>query len=99
MRRRLLLHPGEQFSPTAIDKARQDLPSLGVFSVGADRAGRVTWTPQGTLPMTVNVTERPLHSVDVGVAYSTDLGVNFNARLARPQSVRQRRAIEPDRRR
>ncbi len=34
---------------------------------------------QGNLPITVDVTERKLHSVDMGVAYSTDLGVNVNA--------------------
>ena len=33
VRRRLLLHPGEKFSPSAIEKARQDLASIGVFSV------------------------------------------------------------------
>jgi translocation and assembly module TamA len=34
---------------------------------------------QGNLPITIEVTERKLHSVDVGAAYSTDLGVNVNA--------------------
>ena len=34
---------------------------------------------QGNLPITVDVTERTLRSVDMGVAYSTDLGVNVNA--------------------
>jgi len=76
VRRRLLLHPGDRFSPTAITKARQDLESLGVFSV-------VRIVPaehldaQGALPLTVEATERPRHAVDAGVAYSTDLGLNF----------------------
>jgi translocation and assembly module TamA len=35
--------------------------------------------PDGTIPIAIDVTERPLHSVDVGAAYSTDLGVNVNA--------------------
>jgi len=77
VRRRLLLHPGERFSPDAIDKARQDLQALGVFSVvrivPADHLDA-----RGALPLTVEVTERPLHAVDAGIAYSTDLGVNFN---------------------
>jgi len=77
VRRRLLLHPGERFSPAAIAAAQQDLQSLGVFSVvrivPADHL-----TPQGALPVTVEATERPLHAVDAGIAYSTDLGVNFN---------------------
>jgi translocation and assembly module TamA len=77
VRRRLLLHPGEQFSPSAIEKARQDLASIGVFSVvriePADHLDA-----EGRLPLTVNVTERPLHAIDAGIAYSTDVGVNFN---------------------
>jgi translocation and assembly module TamA len=76
VRQRLLLHTGERFSPTAIEKARQDLASVGVFSVvrmlPADHLDA-----QGTLPVTVDVTERPLHAVDLGVGYSTDLGLNF----------------------
>jgi translocation and assembly module TamA len=78
VRRRLLIHQGEQFSPSAIDAARQDLMSLGVFSqVRMEPAGQLD--AQGNLPITIAVTERKLHSVDVGVAYSTDLGINFNA--------------------
>jgi len=78
VRRRLLLHQGEQFSPSAIDAARQDLMSLGVFSqVRMEPAGQLD--AQGNLPITIAVTERKLRSVDVGVAYSTDLGINLNA--------------------
>jgi translocation and assembly module TamA len=78
VRRRLLLHEGEQFSPAALDEARQDLMGLGVFSmVRMDPAGSLD--AQGNLPITVELTERKLHSVDMGVAYSTDLGVNVNA--------------------
>lgn len=78
MRRRLLLRAGTPFSPTKIDEARKDLLSLGVFSsvriVPAEQL-----TPDDTLPMTVAVTERKLHAVDLGAAYSTDLGPSFNA--------------------
>ncbi len=78
VRRRLLLHPGEQFSPTQIEMARADLASIGVFSVvritPADKVD-----PDGTIPILIDVSERPLHAVDFGASYSTDLGVNFNA--------------------
>jgi translocation and assembly module TamA len=77
VRRRLLLHPGEQFSPAAIEKARQDLSSIGVFSVVRIEPGDHL-DAEGRLPLTVNVTERPLHAVDAGIAYSTDVGVNFS---------------------
>ncbi len=77
VRRRLLLHPGEKFSPSAIEKARQDLAAIGVFSVVRIEPAKQL-DAQGRLPLTVSVTERPLHSVDAGIGYSTDLGVNFN---------------------
>ena len=77
VRRRLLLHPGEQFSPTEIAKAQQDLQSLGVFSV-VRIVPAEHLTPAGTLPITVQTAERPLHAVDAGIAYSTDLGVSLN---------------------
>jgi len=78
LRRRLLLHQGEPFSPSAIERARQDLASIGVFSVvRAEPAQRLD--AQGELPVDFDVTERPLHAVDLGAAYSTDLGVNLSA--------------------
>jgi translocation and assembly module TamA len=77
VRKRLLLHQGEPFSPSAIEKACADLAGLGPFaSVRAEPADALD--PEGQLPVTFDLTERPLHAVDVGVAYSTDLGVNAN---------------------
>lgn len=77
VRRRLLIHPGEPFSPEELNKARTDLMSLGVFStVRMEPADRLD--PSGNLPITVQVTERPLHAVDLGAGYATDLGLNFN---------------------
>lgn len=76
VRRRLTLHQGEPFSPAAIESARQDLASIGVFSVvRAEPADALD--PKGQLPIKFDLTERPLHAVDLNVAYSTDLGVNF----------------------
>jgi translocation and assembly module TamA len=78
VRRRLLLRPGQRFSPTQIAAAREDLASLGVFSVvRVEPADHLD--PDGTIPIVIDVTERPLHAVDVGAAYSTDLGINLNA--------------------
>jgi translocation and assembly module TamA len=76
VRQRLTLHQGEQFSPKAIEAARQDLASMGVFSVvRAEPADALD--PEGQLPVKFDLTERPLHAVDLGIGYSTDLGVNF----------------------
>ncbi len=77
VRQRLTVHQGEPYKPSAIETARSDLASLGVFSsVRANPAD--TLDAQGQLPIAFNLTERPLHAVDMGAAYSTDLGVNFN---------------------
>ena len=77
VRRRLLVHQGQLYQPSALDAARRDLNSIGVFStVRVVPASALD--PQGQIPITFDLTERPLHAVDVGVGYSTDLGVNFN---------------------
>ena len=77
VRNRLLLHQGERYSPQAIEIARQDLSSVGVFSVvRAEPAPALD--PNGQLPVDFDLTERPLHAVEVGAAYSTDLGANFS---------------------
>jgi translocation and assembly module TamA len=75
VRQRLLLHQGDHFSPLAIEAARQDLSSIGVFSVVRVEPA-VALDPNGQLPIAFDLTERPLHAVDLGLAYSTDLGVN-----------------------
>lgn len=78
VRRRLLLHQGERYSPAAIEKARADLASLGTFAVVRVRtADRLD--AHGQLPVTFDVTERKLHTVDAGIAYSTDLGIELTA--------------------
>ena len=74
--RRLLIHPGEQFSPQALEKARADLASLGVFaSVQATTSNKLD--AEGRIPVEFIVAERPAHSVSFGAAYSTDLGANL----------------------
>ena len=78
VRKRLLLHQGDEFSPQAIEKARTDLSSIGVFSV-VRAIPASALDAEGQLPIRFDLTERPLHAVDAGVAYSTDLGVNFSA--------------------
>ncbi len=78
VRNRLLIHKGEQFSPEAIEKARQDLASQGVFaSVRAIPA--TSLDAQGELPITFVVAERKRHVVTFGAAYSTDLGAALTA--------------------
>jgi translocation and assembly module TamA len=77
VRRELLLHQGQPYSPQAIESARRALSNLGVFSsVRAVPAKALD--AQGQLPVTFDLTEGPIHAVDLGIGYSTDLGVNFS---------------------
>jgi len=72
LRRRLLVHTGELYDAAAIEKGRQDLLSLGLFSTvsvhlgGADQEQRV--------PITFIVQEAKRYLVGVSAAYSSDLG-------------------------
>ncbi len=76
--RRLQLRPGELYDPVKIEKARQDLTASGIFaSVNASVPDHVA--PDGTLPLTFNVVERPRHAVAFNVAYSTDTGATGGA--------------------
>jgi translocation and assembly module TamA len=77
MRQRLTIQPGQPFSTTAIDAARRDLLSLGVFSsVQINPAEQLD--AKGDLPLTVIVAERKRHAVDLGASWSTDLGAGLN---------------------
>jgi translocation and assembly module TamA len=73
VRRRLLVHTGEQYNSSAIERARADLLNLGVFaavSVGVGSKADAT----GGVPITFRMRERPRHTINVTAAYSTDLG-------------------------
>jgi translocation and assembly module TamA len=72
LRRRLLVHTGDLYDAAAIEKARQDLLSLGLFTAvsvklgGADQEQRV--------PITFVMQEAKKYAVGVSAAYSSDLG-------------------------
>jgi translocation and assembly module TamA len=73
VRRRLLIHAGDLYQPSAIDAARQNLLAVGVFSGVVVRTARAL-NQAGTLPLTFDFAERPRHAVTFNIAYSTDLG-------------------------
>lgn len=83
VRQRLQIAPGERFNPGAIEAARQDLSSLGVFSSVRTQLGTDPNVPsldaQGQLPLLIEVAERPLHTVRFSGGYSTDLGAQVAA--------------------
>jgi translocation and assembly module TamA len=73
VRRRIPLDHGDRFDAAGIEKTRQDLAGLGVFSSVRVRLGEQP-DARGNLPITFEVVERPRQAVSVGAAYSTDLG-------------------------
>jgi translocation and assembly module TamA len=73
VRRRLLLHQGQLYQPSAIEAARQDLAGIGVFSGVVVRTA-TKLDAAGQLPVTIDLAERARHAVSFNVAYSTDLG-------------------------
>lgn len=78
VRRRLLIHQGELFSASALDRARADLATVPIFaSVLAIPDTQLNTA--GQLPITFYTTERPGHAVDFGVSYATDLGLGLTA--------------------
>jgi translocation and assembly module TamA len=73
LRRRLLLHTGDPYRPSVIERARRDLLSLNVFSqINVDLGDKPDAT--GGLPVTFRLRERLRHAVAFNTAYSTDLG-------------------------
>ncbi len=76
--RQVTLHQGERFSPAAVEAARSDLSSLGVFSSVRAIAG-TQLDADGRLPITFQVAERQRHQVSATVGYSTDLGAEVSA--------------------
>lgn len=78
VRDQLTLHQGQLFDPAKIEAQRQALAGLGVFSeVRAEPAAALD--PAGQLPLRFVVTEAKPRTVDIGAAYSTDLGVALSA--------------------
>lgn len=73
--RRLLLHTGELYRASAIERARTDLlsPELGVFAAVSVKVGTAV-DETGGVPVTFQIRERLRHIFGVSAAYSTDLG-------------------------
>jgi translocation and assembly module TamA len=73
LRARLMLHTGDPYSPSAIERARHDLLGLGVFGqVSVQIATAVD--DSGGVPITFKFRERLRHAIGLSAAYSSDLG-------------------------
>jgi translocation and assembly module TamA len=73
VRRRLLVHTGELYGASKIERARKDLLALGVFTSVTVQVGEKP-DSAGQVPITFTIRERLLHAVSLSAAYSTDLG-------------------------
>ena len=73
LRSRLLLHTGDQYRPSAIERARRDLLALNVFGQVSVQVGTEA-DDTGGVPVTFKIRERARHAVTVSAAYSSDLG-------------------------
>jgi translocation and assembly module TamA len=73
VRNRLLLHTGELYRPSAIERARKDLLTLGVFATINVKAATAP-DSLGNVPITFDLQERRRHAIALNAAYSSDLG-------------------------
>src|SRR3984885_32791 len=73
LRRRLLLHPGDVYKPSAVEAARRDLLALNVFAQVSVQIGKEA-DESGGVPITFKIVERLRHAIALSAAYSSDLG-------------------------
>ncbi|WP_208999396.1 autotransporter assembly complex protein TamA [Roseibium sediminis] len=73
-----MLPEGARYSPEELEKARKRLNELGIFGsvrfVEGDEVG-----PDGSLPVTIEVTERKRHVIGAGASWSSSEGVGLEA--------------------
>jgi translocation and assembly module TamA len=73
VRRRLMLHTGDLYKPSAIEGARRDLLALNVFGQVSVQIGTKA-DESGGVPITFKIVERLRHAIALSAAYSSDLG-------------------------
>jgi translocation and assembly module TamA len=78
IRRRLGVEAGEPFSPSRLERARQDLLAHGVLAWARLTPGDAP-DEAGRLPLLVEVAERPPRVVRLGAAYASDEGATLSA--------------------
>lgn len=75
VRKRLLIHSGDQYKASAIEVARRDLLTVGVFTqVNVELGAKPE--ADGRVPLTFKFRERKPHVVGLTGTYSSDLGVS-----------------------
>ncbi|HEX4023557.1 MAG TPA: BamA/TamA family outer membrane protein [Steroidobacteraceae bacterium] len=79
LRRQLLVHAGEPYSPSKVERARAALLALGVFSSVTARLPPRSQAKDGRVPIEFVTVERAPHTVTLNAAYSSDLGASAGA--------------------
>ena len=74
VRRRLLVHAGEEYGASKVEAARKDLLGAGVFQSVSVQLGTEAESKGGGVPVTFRVRERKRHAAGINAAYSSDLG-------------------------
>jgi translocation and assembly module TamA len=72
------IRPGDTYSPAALEKARERLRKLNVFSTATIREADAQ-AADGTLPIQVTVAERPRRVFGAGATFSNTEGAGANA--------------------
>ena len=72
------IEPGTPYNPAAIERGQKNLRRLQVFSSQRIEEAK-TLGPNGELPLTLNVAERPLRVFGGGVSYATEDGAGLEA--------------------
>ena len=72
------IEPGTPYDPAAIERGQKNLRRLQVFSSQRIEEAK-TLGPNGELPLTLNVAERPLRVFGGGVSYATEDGAGLEA--------------------
>ena len=78
LQRRVPFKEGEPYKPEKVEGLRDRLTALGVFSAVRIKPAEQL-TPQGELPIAVELKDRLPRTIGFGVSYETILGVGLNA--------------------
>lgn len=73
--------PGDAYTPLSLSELERRLLDVGVYSaVTVALAPREDATPEGLRPVLVNLADRPPHTLELGLSYSTTEGAGLDAR-------------------
>ncbi|HWG77652.1 MAG TPA: BamA/TamA family outer membrane protein [Steroidobacteraceae bacterium] len=75
LRTQLTIHAGQPYRPSEIERARQALLNLGIFTAVSDPPAARNQVKGDEVPITFVVTERKPHTVSLDGLYSSDLGI------------------------